>query len=150
MESANQTNRQDVPVISPQPVARPRKRVVRWLSLALLVAIVGGASIFWVLKDGNQSAEAAPVATVSITPAGFEPQTIKIKKGQSVNWVNKDTAPHQLAADMDPKGGNGSQLNSHEPLTEGESYAATFEEVGTFNYHDQLNPVRLKATVIVE
>lgn len=147
METSNQT--QGVPIITPQTGPR-RRHIGRWLTLAALILVVGGGSVFWLVRDNNKVAEAAPSATVEITATGFEPQTIKISKGQSITWINKDASPHQVASDPYPSNDALPSLNSDEPLAEGESYSSTFEETGTFTYHDNVNPAGPKATVLVE
>lgn len=149
METSNLNQNQGVPVVTPQPTQR-RRRMARWLTLAAVVLLVGGGSVFWLVRDSNEVVEAAPAATVEITADGFSPQTIKVKKGQSIMWVNKDTKPHQVASDPYPTNDALPELNSDEPLAEGESYSATLENAGTFTYHDNLDPVSHQATVIVE
>lgn len=149
MEIPNLNQNQGVPIVTPPPAPRPR-RLTRWLTLAVAVFIVGSGSIFWLIRDNNRTVEAAPSATVEITATGFVPQTIKVKKGQGVMWINQDTASHQIASDPYPMNDILPTLNSAEPLAGGESYSAVFEESGTFTYHDNLDPIGYQAIVIVE
>lgn len=150
METSNLGQNQNVPIITPQPAAPKRLRTARWLTLAVLLFLVGGGSVYWLIRDNNRLVEAAPSATVEISSNGFEPQTIKVKRGQTVMWLNSDSRPHQIASDPYPTNETLPSLNSEEPLAEGESYTATLDETGTFTYHDELNPVGPKATIIVE
>jgi plastocyanin len=150
MESTNPNQNQPVQVIAPQPARPHKRRFAKWLTLAALIFVVGGASVLWLVRDNATEVEAAPAATVQITPTGFVPQTIKVKKGEVVTWVNADTKPHQVASDPHPSDDGLDTLNSDEPLAEGESYTATFEESGTFTYHDEADPIGFTATVVVE
>lgn len=138
----NQTNTPNA-VLQTAPKQR---HSARWLTLVIAVLVAGGASAWW-LMDNDKQVQAAPNASVEITSEGFVPQTIRIKKGSTITWTNNDAQPHQTASD--PKNVE-SALNSEEPLTQGDSYAATFDDAGTFTYHDELNPVSLRATVVVE
>ena len=142
-------NQNDVPVITP---TRPQRRHVgRWLTLAVLLILVGATSLFLLNKDDDQGAvRAASVSTVEIVGGGFQPQTIKVKKGSSVMWVNSDNHSHHIVADPYPTGDSLKSLNSGEPITEGESYTTSFDDAGTFHYHDQTDPTGFKGTVIVE
>jgi plastocyanin len=149
MQTSNFGPNQNVPVITP-PVVPRKRRMARWLTLAALVLFVGGGSVLWLVRDNSTVVEAAPSATVEITRDGFVPQTIKVKKGQTIVWVNADTAPHQVASDPYPTNEALPILNSEEPLAEGESFAAVLEEAGIFTYHDELNPMGPRATIIVE
>lgn len=151
MESSN-TNppNQTIPVVAPAPLPR-RKHVGRWLSLFAVVLLVGAVSALMIFRNNNGgSVEAAAAATVAIASNGFEPQTIKIKKGEGVTWVNKATQSRHIMADPYPTGDSLQSLNSVEPLAEGDSYGAIFEKPGTYTYHDQLDPQGIKGTVIVE
>src|SRR3972149_5095285 len=44
----------------------------------------------------------APSAFVDITEKGFSPQTILISKGETIQWVNKDSVAHQPASNPHP------------------------------------------------
>ena len=149
MDSLNNNN-PSIQVITPGKKTTPRRRIARWLTFAVVIFVIGGAASFWLVKNNNEAAIAESVATVEITGSGFVPQTIRVKKGESIQWVNADTKPHQVVSDPYPSGDTLPDLNSSEPLTEGESYTRTFDQTGTFTYHDQLNPLEYKATIIVE
>jgi len=139
----------EIKIVSPRPVPR-RRRISRWLTLAVLVLLIGSGSVYWVLRDSPQVAQAAPAAVVEITANGFSPQTVRVKPGQSITWVNEDAEPHQIASDPFPSNDALPSLNSDEPLVKHDSFTTTLEQAGTFNYHDQLDPVGLKGTIIVE
>lgn len=149
METSSLHQNEGVPIINTRP--QRRKTVGRWLTLAVAVVVVGAASLFVLLQqNGSNSVQAASTATVEISAAGFQPQTIRVKKGETVTWVNKDSAAHHVIADPFPSGESLPSLNSDSPLAQDESYTSTFEEVGTFTYHDQLNPTTFRGTIIVE
>jgi amicyanin len=81
-------------------------------------------------------------ASVSISGFAFGPATLTVKKGATVTWTNRDTAPHTVTSD------SGSVLGS-DTLKTGQSYSATFTEAGTFSYHCAFHPM-MKATIVVE
>lgn len=93
---------------------------------------------------------ASQTAEVYITSQGFEPATVKIKKGQSVQWTNRDEAPHQIASDPHPTDDSLPGLNDDIPLNANNSFSYIFEESGTYAYHDELNPLKFNGTIIVE
>lgn len=149
MEASNNSQGQTVPVIAPR--VPPRRHVGRWLTLVAIVLVAGAVSALMIFRgNGSGNVQAAFAATVEITSHGFEPQTIKIKKGEAVTWVNKAAQPRQIVADPYPSGDSMKSLNSVDPLAEGDTYAATFEKSGTVSYHDQLDPGGVKGTIIVE
>jgi plastocyanin len=61
----------------------------------------------------------------------FEPSTLTIKAGDTVKWVNNKLPPHNIMFE-------GAAANkSHDQLmfSPGESYEATFDAPGTYNYY---------------
>ncbi len=81
---------------------------------------------------------------VDITAAGFSPQAVTVKAGQSVLWTNRDKTEHWIAPDpTDPYPSNGtcgSAFNSCQALQLGDSWKFTFTKTGTWDYYDKLNP----------
>jgi plastocyanin len=81
-----------------------------------------------------------PPRTVWITRTGFTPASISIKSGQSVRWVNRTAANHQVVAD--------DSSFSSQVLAQGTAFAHAFTSGGTHRYHDGLQP-SLSGTVVV-
>lgn len=128
------------PTLAARP--KPKKRTL-FVMLAAIVAVGVGTGLYlWGVDD--RAALAASEATVLVTPESFGPETIKIAKGQSITWANDDEIVHQLEGDQSGV----QELNAE--LGAGDSFNFTFEEAGTYTYHDPLNPDKFKGTVIVE
>jgi len=73
------------------------------------------------------TASAAPVAVVHMHDFAFDPETVTIRAGQSVEWVNDDAIFHSAtAADA--------SWNSGE-LDQGRSYVHIFDKPGTYDYY---------------
>jgi plastocyanin len=70
--------------------------------------------------------------TVSIFGSGFSPKSITVTAGDTVTWVNRDSATHQVLA-------TGGQFASA-ILKKGQTYSYTFRNTGTFSYEDELHP----------
>lgn len=146
MQDSN-SNQPNIPIVVP-----PRRRHTpgKWLVAGVILLAVGVASVLLIQNKAKQGVQAETDATVQITAAGFVPETIKIKQGESVSWVNTDTAAHQVAADPFPSHSKLPSLVTEQSLGQNESFTFTFDKKGTYTYHDPLNPDTLKATVIVE
>ncbi|MEW2581279.1 cupredoxin domain-containing protein [Streptomyces syringium] len=78
-------------------------------------------------------ARAAAVAVVVIegSPAAFIPQSVTIRAGDSVRWLNNDNATHTTTSDT----GLWDIF-----LTPGTSVLRTFPTPGTFRYHCDIHP----------
>src|SRR5262245_59487865 len=84
---------------------------------------------------------ASATKTVTIKAAAFSPTSVTIKTGDRITWRNGDTKQHQVVSD----GG----VFSSATLGAGKTYSYTFNNVGTFHYHDGLYPAH-KARVVVQ
>jgi plastocyanin len=140
--------------VAPQPQPQPlpvngktsNKKMMLLVTLIVCAVAAIGVIVYFVNPNGifsNKSTVDTPL--VSITSNGFSPATIKIKKGQAVQWTNNSTRPKQLIGE----GSNPLQYDT-DPITTGNSYRMTFDTTGTYKYHDQSNPVAFTGTVVVE
>jgi amicyanin len=82
------------------------------------------------------------IYNIDISNFKFIQPSISIKKGDTIIWTNKDSAPHTVTSD------SGSELNSA-TLSTGQTYSHTFNAIGTYNYHCTIHTV-MKANIIVE
>jgi plastocyanin len=72
----------------------------------------------------------------------FTPARVDAKKGATVTWTQSEPMPHKVTAN---NGGFGSDT-----LTEGEIYARTLDEAGTFGYYCGLHPSMRGQVVVVD
>ena len=107
--------------------------------LVVLLACGGG-----LLYDavGAQAAETRKPATHTIVIEGLKyvPETLTVKRGDTVVWVNKDPFPHTATA----KGG----FDSHE-IAAGKSWKLTPSKAGDYAYICTLHP-NMAASLKVE
>ncbi|MEK7573149.1 MAG: hypothetical protein AAB531_01865 [Patescibacteria group bacterium] len=83
------------------------------------------------------------IETVNITSSGFNPQSITIKNGSKVIWINKSGADVNIVP-----------TNKYAPLTLGQfpnnsSVQLLFDKAGTYTYQNQLKTSQT-GTVIVQ
>jgi len=97
--------------------------------------------------------ESTPPASdnvIKITANGFEPKTLTVKAGDTVTFVNEDSDKHWPASAMHPThtvypgsdvkkcGSDESIFDACKGLEQGESFSFTFNEIGSWGYHDHL------------
>ena len=85
---------------------------------------------------------------VEITPSGFSPKTLTINMGDKVTWINKGSRSVWPASANHPTHTIYPEFDSLGTLNTGESYSFTFENVGTWGYHDHLSP-SMRGTIVV-
>ena len=126
-----------------------RKRLIIF-GLVMLVAI--GLILVVIFRPKEQpsgSNEDSKVAHVEIGRDGFLPVSLTIKKGMIVEWENEDDIERILASNPHPAHTDLKELESPR-LMEHQSYQFTFDKVGTFSYHDHLNPTINGTITVVE
>jgi len=116
-------------------------------------------SAFVVMFLASGCLQSSPVKTntVEINGQGFSPNAISVKAGDAVTFVNRDSTLHWPASGTHPShndypehgGCIGSAFDACKGLKAGESFAFTFNEKGTWHYHDHLNS-GMEGTIIVE
>jgi len=91
------------------------------------------------------SSETSSQTAVEMKNTAYSPTKIKIKKGTTVTWTNKDSIEHDVAPDQP----SAAFVGSNGLLSKGESYSFTFNTVGTFTYHCTPHASFMKGTVEV-
>jgi len=106
---------------------------------ALAVVALAGAAGLWFATSGVAAGPSAK-HTVTIEATSYKPETMTVKKGESVTWVNKDPFPHTVTA--------AGKFDSKSIAANGKwSYRAT--KAGEFPYICTLHP-NMKGTIKVE
>lgn len=86
--------------------------------------------------------------TVTLTSSGFQPQTLTVKAGTTVTFVNKSGGTATVNSAVHPTHTLFPFLNLGS-FEDGQSLQVTFDKTGTFKYHNHLNPGQT-GTVVVE
>jgi len=94
---------------------------------------------------------------VVMSSSGFSPSTLAISLGDTVVFLAEDSSNRWPASavhpthNVYPEGGGciGSVFDSCGGIVEGESYTFTFDEAGTWGYHDHLSPGSTGKIVVI-
>ena len=126
------------------------------ITIVVAAILIIALAVFFT-RDNASPTESNPLIpttthTVQITETGFVPAIFTIKKGESVKWVNNRESPSWPASASHPshtiypdsgitKCGTLEESNIFDAcrgLQKGQSFTFTFNEVGSWNYHDHL------------
>lgn len=72
----------------------------------------------------------------------FNPQTIHAKVGETITWVNRDDAPHNVTYASGPR------FTSSETFANGASFSLKLTKAGTIGYMCTIHP-GMNGTIVV-
>jgi plastocyanin len=81
-------------------------------------------------SQSSSSTQAAQTQQVSILNYAFDPATLNIAPGTTVVWTNNDSVPHNVTSDS----------FSSATLSQGDTYAYTFNTAGSYIYQSTFDP----------
>lgn len=91
----------------------------------------------------------ASAQLVIYTGTEFSPRVLRIAKGERIEFRNESSGSMWIASDPHPIHTDLENFDSLESLSQGESYFYTFTRLGTWGYHNHVNPAH-RGTIIVE
>ncbi|EST29676.1 cupredoxin domain-containing protein [Streptomyces roseochromogenus] len=81
--------------------------------------------------------------TIEIKDYKFAQPTLTVKVGETVKWVNEDTAPHTVTTTSGPAKFDSGTLNK------GDSWSYTFTKTGTYKYYCAVHPDMTASITVV-
>lgn len=124
------------------------KKNVIFLIIILLVLVGGG--LWFYSKDLNISPViTGSTFTISMEKDKFVPNSLVIKKGDTVVFKNNDTDLHWPASDFHPTHGIYPEFDPLRGVSAGAGWSFTFDKKGPWRFHDHLVPA-MRGTITVE
>jgi plastocyanin len=112
-----------------------------------LIIVGGGALLLRPNKTTQKATQTVSTAstqaetkTVTYTDSGYSPASITIKVGDSVTFKNQSSSDVRTASNPHPIHTGLKGFDAGRGYAPGEDYTFTFTKVGTFGYHNHLNP----------
>lgn len=121
-----------------------KKKKITFIVTAIFLVLL--ATVLTAYFSTQSAGKSQAGGQVTISKEGFVPQAMEIKKGQSVTWTNTGTNAYYILGDIP---GSATGFDSAGKLEPGDTFTYTFDETGTFAYHDRENPIASKGTVTV-
>ncbi|OGF89737.1 hypothetical protein A3I27_03245 [Candidatus Giovannonibacteria bacterium RIFCSPLOWO2_02_FULL_43_11b] len=145
---------------------------MKTLGIIVVIIIIAGAGWYWYstqyqapIPEPTSTGTPTPVPSptpsstsssvgvkevvVDITASGFSPSEVRIKAGDTVKFINKDTKKRWPASGAHPQHTTCLGFDAKPGINPGESYSHTFTDVKTCPMHDHLNPTQF-GKIIVE
>ncbi|HMI08887.1 MAG TPA: cupredoxin domain-containing protein [Candidatus Saccharimonadales bacterium] len=145
------------------------KKTTIWIVVLLIIVAGAGAWVYGATKSADTTSTAheddqshaatdsqsdtsdtaVTAATITATNDGFTPNTVTVKKGQSIKIVNNSSSPIEFSSADHPTHLEDPELNMA-TLKPGESGTVTPEKVGTHGYHDHLHADHTGSITVTE
>ncbi|MCH8821428.1 cupredoxin domain-containing protein [Patescibacteria group bacterium] len=91
----------------------------------------------------GQKNEIKEGSTVTYSDSGFSPQSVTVKSGENITWVNDSNSTVQVGSANHPTHTINQQMTGDEfviELAPGESETVQLTKTGNWGYHDHLKP----------
>lgn len=123
-----------------------KKRRMQLILVGGLVLI--GILLFVAARIGNDDGVKTQSLIISIKDSGYIPGDATVNKGTTVTWVNEGSKLHTVSSNPYKENTELPSLVS-DPIKPQDTYSYTFNDAGTFKYHDELDP-KINAQVVVQ
>lgn len=125
-----------------------------WGVALVSILILGGCAQAPAPTSSNTqkpNASVPPNATViHMTKDGFSPATIAVSQNSAVTFTNEDAVPHWPASNIHPTHGIYPEFDPKEEVPPGMSWTFVFDKIGTWRFHDHLNPTWIGQVKVTE
>ena len=112
-------------------------------TIALLCAIsclnLSAFALAGEMKDADSTS--SKQNTIEIKDFAFNPQTITVKSGQTITWINRDEEPHTVVS-------VGKQFKKSSALDTDQTFTITTGAPGTYTYFCSVHP-KMTGTIVV-
>jgi 3',5'-cyclic AMP phosphodiesterase CpdA len=123
---------------SPGPMVVPADRLRSVLGLSEIRIVQGSQAL--AVVDHTLAEPTSPSAAVSIDNFQFSVSALRVGRGTTVTWTNRDDVPHTVTSTT--------KIFSSKALDTDETFSRRFDDPGTFDYYCTMHP-KMTAQVIV-
>jgi len=99
-------------------------------------------SLFAIAGEMKNDESTANQNRIEIKDFAFNPQTITVKSGEKVTWINRDEEPHTIVS-------VGKQFKKSTALDTDQEFTITVGTPGTYEYFCSVHP-KMTGTIVVE
>ena len=115
-----------------------RKKVA---ALSCAIAFLN-LSLFAIAGEMKNDESTTRQNRIEIKDFAFNPQTITVKSGEKVTWINRDEEPHTIVS-------VGKQFKKSTALDTDQEFTITAGAPGTYEYFCSVHP-KMTGTIVVE
>ncbi|MGB9978460.1 cupredoxin domain-containing protein [Methanobacterium sp.] len=103
-----------------------------YIKIGIVVIVLGVVIISGCTQNQQQNPQNASPTTVMIQNFTFTPNSLTVKAGTNITWINQDSAVHDVKSD--------SRVFASPDLNKGEKYTYNFTKPGEYSYYCDEHP----------
>src|SRR5262245_19708931 len=112
------------------------------ISKITIAALLSGFSLFAIAGEMKDTASSgAGQNKIEIKDFAFNPQTITVKSGDKITWINRDEEPHTVVSAE-------KQFKKSSALDTDQEFTITAGAPGTYAYYCSVHP-KMTGTIVV-
>jgi plastocyanin len=113
------------------------------IRIAALLFTIGFSCLFALASEmKNTDTIGATGNRIEIKDFAFNPQTITVKSGEKITWINRDEEPHTIVSVE-------KQFKKSSALDTDQEFSITAGAPGTYTYYCSVHP-KMTGTIVVE
>ena len=116
--------------------------LIRRIRIAALVCGISSLSLSALADDASSATAAGKVNKIEIKDFAFNPQTITVKSGEKITWINRDEEPHTIVSVE-------KQFKKSSALDTDQEFTITAGAPGTYTYYCSVHP-KMTGTIVVQ
>ncbi len=114
--------------------------VITFVVIGVVAGGIWGRKILLSNKTEGKPGDKTDGSTIVMVQDGFSPDSLTVKVGTTVKFVNRDTYWHWPASDPHPSHTFYSELDPKQPVKPGDTWSVTLTKPGKWGIHDHLAP----------
>jgi plastocyanin len=115
----------------------------RLISKITIAALLSGFSLSALAGETKDTGSSGVGENkIEIKDFAFNPQTITVKSGEKITWINRDEEPHTVVS-------VGKQFKKSSALDTDQTYTIVAGAPGTYSYFCSVHP-KMTGTIVVE
>lgn len=118
----------------------------------MVAAALISVYVVWVQKGATAdiAVTAATSSDIVLTPRGYEPSEVVIKKGSTITFSTTLEKAHWPASNLHPQHTIFPEFDPKRPLASDEEWSFTFDTVGVWNFHDHIRSYYVGTITVIE
>jgi plastocyanin len=112
------------------------------IRIAALLCAISFSSLSAVAGEMKDAGSGTTENRIEIKDFAFNPQTITVKSGEKVTWINRDEEPHTIVSVE-------KQFKKSSALDTDQEFTITAGAPGTYTYYCSVHP-KMTGTIVVE